>query len=164
MKIMKTKKNRNIYFSKIVLLLLILLFIALIGKLIYISLSKEIDGIDLKAYAEKRNTTKKILYAHRGNIYDKSGNYLASTVNSYTLIAYLSDTRTTNPNKPQHVVDKELTAQKLSEVFNKNGNKNMTYNYILERLNTENKYQVEFTYAKDISETLKQEIESLNLP
>ena len=161
---MKTKKNRNIYFSKIVLLLLILLFIALIGKLIYISLSKEIDGIDLKAYAEKRNTTKKILYAHRGNIYDKSGNYLASTVNSYTLIAYLSDTRTTNPNKPQHVVDKELTAQKLSEVFNKNGNKNMTYDYILERLNTENKYQVEFTYAKDISETLKQEIESLNLP
>lgn len=164
MKIMKTKKNRNIYFSKIVLLLLILLFIALIGKLIYISLSKEIDGIDLKAYAEKRNTTKKILYAHRGNIYDKSGNYLASTVNSYTLIAYLSDTRTTNPNKPQHIVDKELTAKKLSEVFNKNGNKNMTYDYILERLNTENKYQVEFTYAKDISETLKQEIESLNLP
>ena len=58
---MKTKKNRNIYFSKIVLLLLILLFIVLIGKLIYISLSKEIEGIDLKAYAEKRNTTKKIL-------------------------------------------------------------------------------------------------------
>ncbi len=161
---MKSKTNKNIYLSKLVLLFLSICFLALIGKLIYISLSKEIDGVDLKEYAEKRNTTKKILYAHRGNIYDKSGNYLASTVNSYTLIAYLSDTRTTNPNKPQHVVDKELTAQKLSEVFSKYGNKDMTYDYILERLNTENKYQVEFTYAKDISESLKLEIEALNLP
>ena len=136
----------------------------MIGKLIYISLSKNIDGIDLKEYAEKRNTTKKILYAHRGTIYDNSGNYLATTVNSYTLIAYLSESRTTNSNNPQHVVDKETTAKKLSEIFIKNGYKDMTYDYILERLNSNNKYQVEFAYAKDITETLKLEIEKLDLP
>ena len=161
---MQTKKLKNIQQSKLINFLMILCFVGAIGKLIYLSLAKNIDGIDLKEYAEKRNTTKKTLYAHRGTIYDNNGDYLAATVNSYTLIAYLSESRTTNPNKPQHVVDKETTAQKLSEVFQKNGYKDMTYDYIYDRLNTSNKYQVEFAYAKDITETLKLEIEKLNLP
>ena len=160
---MQTKKLKNIQLSKLITFLMILCFAGAIGKLIYLSLAKNIDGIDLKEYAEKRNTTKKTLYAHRGTIYDNNGDYLAATVNSYTLIAYLSESRTTNPNKPQHVVDKETTAQKLSEVFQKNGYKDMTYDYIYDRLNTSNKYQVEFAYAKDITETLKLEIEKLNL-
>ena len=161
---MQVKKIKNIHFSKLITLLITAAFIGAIGKLIYLSLAKNIDGIDLKEYAEKRNTTKKTLYAHRGTIYDNDGNYLAATVNSYTLIAYLSKSRTTNPNNPQHVVDKETTAKKLSEVFQKNGYTDMTYDYILERLNIANKYQVEFAYAKDITETLKLEIEKLNLP
>lgn len=161
---MQVKKIKNIHFSKLITLLITVAFIGAIGKLIYLSLAKNIDGIDLKEYAEKRNTTKKTLYAHRGTIYDNDGNYLAATVNSYTLIAYLSKSRTTNPNNPQHVVDKETTAKKLSEVFQKNGYTDMTYDYILERLNIANKYQVEFAYAKDITETLKLEIEKLNLP
>lgn len=161
---MQVKKIKNIHFSKLITLLITIAFIGAIGKLIYLSLAKNIDGIDLKEYAEKRNTTKKTLYAHRGTIYDNDGNYLAATVNSYTLIAYLSESRTTNPNNPQHVVDKETTAKKLSEVFQKNGYTDMTYDYILERLNIANKYQVEFAYAKDITETLKLEIEKLNLP
>ena len=161
---MQVKKIKNIHFSKLITLLITIAFIGAIGKLIYLSLAKNIDGIDLKEYAEKRNTTKKTLYAHRGTIYDNDGNYLAATVNSYTLIAYLSESRTTNPNNPQHVVDKETTAKKLSEVFQKNGYTDMSYDYILERLNIANKYQVEFAYAKDITETLKLEIEKLNLP
>ena len=116
---MQVKKIKNIHFSKLITLLITIAFIGAIGKLIYLSLAKNIDGIDLKEYAEKRNTTKKTLYAHRGTIYDNDGNYLAATVNSYTLIAYLSESRTTNPNNPQHVVDKETTAKKLSEVFQK---------------------------------------------
>ena len=161
---MQVKKIKNIHFSKLITFLITIAFIGAIGKLIYLSLAKNIDGIDLKEYAEKRNTTKKTLYAHRGTIYDNAGNYLAATVNSYTLIAYLSESRTTNPNNPQHVVDKETTAKKLSEVFQKNGYTDMSYDYILERLNIANKYQVEFAYAKDITETLKLEIEKLNLP
>lgn len=161
---MPKKRLKNIHLSKLITITIVIAFILVIGKLIYISLAKNIDGIDLKEYAEKRNTTKKILYAHRGTIYDNTGNYLATTVNSYTLIAYLSESRTTNPEKPQHVVDKETTAQKLSELFIKNGYKEMTYDYILERLNSTNKYQVEFAYAKDITETLKLEIEKLDLP
>ena len=161
---MQKRKLKNIHLSKLITFFIIIAFVLAIGKLIYISLARNIDGIDLKEYAEKRNTTKKILYAHRGTIYDSSGNYLATTVNSYTLIAYLSASRTTNPTKPQHVVDKETTAKKLSELFIENGYKDMTYDYILERLNSTNKYQVEFAYAKDITETLKLEIEKLDLP
>lgn len=161
---MQKRKLKNIHLSKLITFFIIIAFVLAIGKLIYISLARNIDGIDLKEYAEKRNTTKKILYAHRGTIYDSSGNYLATTVNSYTLIAYLSASRTINPSKPQHVVDKETTAKKLSELFIENGYKDMTYDYILERLNSTNKYQVEFAYAKDITETLKLEIEKLDLP
>ena len=161
---MQKRKLKNIHLSKLITFFIIIAFVLAIGKLIYISLARNIDGIDLKEYAEKRNTTKKILYAHRGTIYDSSGNYLATTVNSYTLIAYLSASRTINPDKPQHVVDKETTAKKLSELFIENGYKDMTYDYILERLNSTNKYQVEFAYAKDITETLKLEIEKLDLP
>lgn len=159
---MKNKKNVRI--NSIIIILIVAFFLACIVKLSYISLAKTIDGVDLKAYAAQITTTKKTLYASRGSIYDVNGNYLAQTVNSYTLIAYLSDSRTTNPNKPKHVIDKEMTAQKLSEVFLAAGNNDMTYDYILERLNLTGKYQVEFAGAKDITETLKIQIQNLNLP
>ena len=58
---MQTKKLKNIQLSKLITFLMILCFVGAIGKLIYLSLAKNIDGIDLKEYAEKRNTTKKIL-------------------------------------------------------------------------------------------------------
>jgi len=156
------KKNK--FFTMLTILGITICFIAIIVKLSYINISDTIDGVDLVEYANNRNTTKKTLYASRGSIYDSKGNYLAQTVNSYTLIAYLSKSRTTNENNPQHVVDKENTAKKLSELFIQNGYEDLTYEYILSRLNTENVYQVEFRGAKDISESLKRKIEELNLP
>lgn len=122
-------------------------------------MSTEVDNINLAEFASKRNTVKKTLYASRGNIYDVHGDIIAQNVNSYTLIAYLSEKRTTNPDKPQHVVDKEGTAKALSEVLD------MEYEYALERLNTQNAYQVEFGVSgKNLSENKKVEIEALDLP
>ncbi len=152
------KKKRVIKVHKPIVFIMALLFIFIIIKLCYVGLSSEVDGINLKEFASNRNTKEETLYASRGDILDKNGDVLATTVNSYTVIAYLSDSRTTNPNKPEHVVDKEYTAKCLSELLGAD------YDYILDRLN-QNKYQVQFgSKGENITESLKNKIEALQLP
>lgn len=139
--------------------IILLLFCMIILKVSYISLRKKVDGVDIKKFADNRNTQEDVLYAKRGTIYDKNGEVLAQTVNSYTLIAYLDPKRSENEKKPQHVVDKEYTAQVLSEHLNTDKEQ------ILKQLNKENKYQVEFgTPGRNLSELKKTEIENLELP
>ena len=142
---------------RILIFIVTFLFIAIIIRLSYVALSPNIDGINLKEFASNRNTKEEAIYAKRGAIYSKDGKTLASMVNSYTLIAYLSPSRTKDASDPQHVVDKEGTAKILSEKLG------LSYDYLLERLNT-NAYQVEFVGAKNISESKKNEIEALKLP
>jgi penicillin-binding protein 2B len=152
------KKKRVIKVHKPIVFIMALLFVFIIIKLCYVGLSSEVDGINLKEFASNRNTKEETLYASRGDILDKNGDVLATTVNSYTVIAYLSDSRTTNPNKPEHVVDKEYTAKCLSELLGAD------YDYILDRLN-QNKYQVQFgSKGENITESLKNKIEALQLP
>lgn len=153
-------KQRRITLRRpgIINVIILLLFCGVIAKVLYIGLSKTVDGIDIKKFADNRNTQEDILFAKRGTIYDKNGEVLAQSVNSYTLIAYLSEKRTEDPNKPQHVVDKEHTAQVLSEHLNADKDQ------ILKQLNKD-KYQVEFGAAgRNLSELKKTEIESLDLP
>ncbi len=143
---------------RVLIFMVAFLFLAIIVRLSYIALSKNIDGINLKEFANNRNTKTEIIYAKRGNIYDKDGNNLAITVNSYTLIAYLAESRTTDPKKPQHVVDKEKTAKALSETLD------LDYEKVLNTLKQEGKYQVEFAGAKDLTESEKNKVLALDLP
>ena len=153
------KKRSCVKINKIIVLAFFCAFIAAIIKLEYVAIVTNVDGTNLKEFVSNRNTTKKTLYASRGNIYDVNGDAIAQNVNSYTLIAYLSESRTTNPDKPNHVVDKEGTAKALAEVLN------MDYNYVLGRLNVKGAYQVEFgTKGRNLSENKKQEIDALALP
>lgn len=138
----------------------IFLFIILILYIqyCYLSLSDKIYGIDMKKFASNRNTVNNVLVAKRGTIYDKDGNVLALNTNSYTMIAYLDSNRTKNIADPKHVVDKEYTATKLSQVLDAD------YDYILKRLNSKSK-QVEFgTIGRNITELKKLAIEDLRLP
>ena len=82
--------------NKLIFIIGLLLFCAIIARLIYLNLSTEIDGINLKNFAKNRNTTKETLYATRGTIYDKNEEILAQTVDSYTMIAYLDKSRSKN--------------------------------------------------------------------
>lgn len=132
--------------------------LVLYTQLCYLSLSPKIYGIDMDKFAKARNTVSKTLYAKRGTIYDKDGNTLALNVYSYTVVAYLSDTRTTNPKNPKHVVDKKMTAEKLAPILN------MTSEYIERLLNTD-AYQVELgPGGRGITELKKEEIQELELP
>lgn len=153
-------KQRRITLRRpsIINVIILLLFCLIILKVLDISLSKKVDGIDIKKFADNRNTQEDILYAKRGTIYDSNGEVLAQSVNSYTIIAYLSPKRTEDESKPMHVVDKELTAQALSEHLG------IDKEQILNQLNKD-KYQVEFgSKGRNLSELKKAEIEALDLP
>lgn len=153
------KKRNNIRYSKTVIIISLLLFVAMIGRVTQLALAKEIDGINLQALANKRTTKTETLPAKRGSIYSVNGDVLAQNVSSYKLIAYLDEKRTTKKSKPEHVVDKEKTAKELAPILN------MTEEEILKYLNKENVYQTEFgSHGKGLNELTKKQIEDLNLP
>ncbi len=155
----KRKRKNNIKYSKIVILGSLLLFCLMIGRIIQLGLSSEIDGTNLKELASNRTTRTDIISAERGSIYSSNGDILAQNVASYKLIAYLDPKRTTNKKKPQHVVDKEDTATKLAPIIG------MEKDEVLKYLNKENVYQTEFGIkGKGLNELTKKKIEALNLP
>ena len=155
----KRKKKNNIRYSKIFILASLFLFCLMIFRLVQLGTSKTIDGINLKELASNRTTRTDIIYANRGSIFSSDGDVLAQNVASYKLIAYLDPKRTTNEKKPQHVVDKEDTANKLAPILG------MEVGDVLGYLNKENVYQTEFgTHGKGLNELTKKQIEDLNLP
>lgn len=145
------KKRVTIKISKFIILVVAFLFVAIICKLSYVVLSDKVDGINLKDKSASISTVKKTLYADRGNIYDINGEELASTVNSYTVIAYLNSNKT-------NVSDKEKTAKELAPILN------MTEEKLIELLNKK-LYQVELRPGGyGITEVVKARIERLELP
>ena len=152
------KKKATVKISKLIILIVVFLFVAAVVKLSYIVLSDDVDGVDLQAMSASITTTEEVLYANRGNIYDVNGELLATTVNAYTVIAYLDEDRTTDSENPRHVVDKEATAAALAPLLE------MTEERILELLNKD-AYQVELgPGGRGITEVLKKAIEELELP
>lgn len=127
-------------------------------QLFRLSAFAKVDNINMERFAKMRNTENRKIYATRGTIYDKDGNTLALNVASYTVIAYLDESRTTNPKYPYHVIDKETTAELLAPILN------MDASYILNLL-SKKLYQVELgPGGREISELKKDEIIDLNLP
>lgn len=154
------KKNSRIFsIIKISKIATIFLFVVILVKLTYVAISPKVDGIDLNTFALSRTTATKTIEASRGTIYDINNEVLATNVRSYTVIAYLDESRTSDEANPRHVVDKETTAEKLSPLIN------MTPEQILKLLNTKNVYQVELgPGGRNITELIKEEIEALDLP
>ena len=144
-----------------IFLVFFFIIIVLFARYCYLALSPEINGRNIKVFAANRNTVSRILTAKRGTIYDMSGNVLAQTVSSYTLIAYLDEERSTK-TQINHVKDIDSTAKALAPVLGADAEslKNM-----LQKGKEEGKYQIEFgTAGKSLTELKKSEIEELNLP
>lgn len=151
------KRKSSVHYNlKLIMLAVSFLFVFIVIKLIYVAVSNQVDGIDLAAFASNRNTEEKTLYASRGTIYDRNGEILAINTNSYTVIAYLSEARTTDSNNPEHVVDKEMTAEVLAPILGK------SKETLLALLNRENLYQIEL--QRGVSEVEKNQILALDLP
>jgi len=156
---MKTKSTKKTWkFPKVVFSVFFVFIVLLIIQFAYLSLAPSIYGINMTSFAQNRNTVHKVLSASRGTIYDMDGNALALNVSSYTVVAYLDSKRTTNPKRPQHVVDKEATAKALSPILD------MSEESLLTLLNSD-LYQVELgPGGRGITELKKEEIENLELP
>ena len=168
----KNKKNQNqnpnknkkfvdqkIKVANFILIFILLVLIGIFVRAAMLSLSEEVDGKNLKQFAAARTTQRDTILAKRGTIYDNSGEALAQNVYSYTLIAYLSESR----GEGNYVKDKEKTAKALATVIS------MDESRILKLLNSTNKkgeslYQTEFGSAgKGLTELTKDKIEALNL-
>ena len=168
------KKIKTIRINTIFILAVVFIFLCLIFKLVWIGTGNiMVKGKTLSDFASDRDTVKRVTTAPRGTIYSADKEILAKNVNSYTVIAILDENRTKDPENPYHVVDKKLTASKLSPIIN------MSEERILGLLNTKIKscdkngkncemvspYQVELgPGGRGISELTKDTIEALELP
>lgn len=121
-----------------------------------------VRGENLSDIADKKYKVDRILEPNRGKIYDRNGNVLADNIESYKLIAVVSDKASEgikDESKYKHVTDFEKTADELSKYIN------LDKDSILKILNTKNVYQVEFgSYGRDIAVETKRKIEELQLP
>lgn len=154
---MKNKGQNKLINLFIVIALFSFCFI--IYRVSFLTISEKVDGVNLKEFASNRSIVSKKIYAKRGNIYDQNGETLATTVSSYTLIAYLDPSRSEGESKLYHVKDKKTTAKKLATVLK------MKEKDIYNILNQKDRYQVEFGSAgKGLTELEKEKIEKLNLP
>ena len=153
------KNNNIVRVNKLYLFCLILLFLVLIGRVLYLCLVDfKVNDSTISAFIKSRNIEEQILYPERGTIYDKEGNALAQNVSSYKIIAYLSPERSKNSTTPKHVVDVNFTANALSPLLNTDAD-------VLKGYLSKSAYQVELGVGgKDLSEIQKEEIEKLNLP
>ena len=160
---MNTKKRKKLIWTlpKKTFCFFLLCIFYLYAHLLYLSISPNIYGKNMKEFASTRNTVRKTIEASRGSIYDTNLNALALNVTSYTLIAYLDEKRSDN-NNLNHVADIDDTADKLASVLDADSDKIKS---ILENGKEKNRYQVEFgSIGSGITELKKDEIESLNLP
>lgn len=155
----KNKNDNEVKINNLALVCAILAFILLMARIGYLSLSDEVDGVNLQKFATTRTTRKIVLPAKRGTIYDSNNNIIGQDVSSYTLIAYLDPSRTIKESDPKHVVDKENTALVLSAIID------LDYETILKYLSKENVYQTEFgPKGKGLNELTKDRIKNAKLP
>lgn len=151
------KNRRNM--TKIMMLLTGLTFLLFTYRFSSIMITKKVNGENLSEHVNNLYTRSSILAAKRGSIYDIGGNPIAMDATSYSLLGVLTDEWNEDKENPQHIIDKEKTAQVLSTHID------MSKTEILNILQQENVNQVEFGKAGvHLSYSKKAEIEKEKLP
>ena len=104
--------------NKLIIIFTFFLFAVLIVRLCYLCLvDYKVGDSTIAAFIKNRNTTEEVIMPRRGTIYDIQGDVLANDVISYTIIAYLSDTRVDAKGNKNYVEDIEDTSTKLASVL-----------------------------------------------
>uniref|UniRef100_UPI0037364431 penicillin-binding transpeptidase domain-containing protein n=1 Tax=Metabacillus halosaccharovorans TaxID=930124 RepID=UPI0037364431 len=154
-----TQKNKNMNRGAAFLALIFgVLFFTIFIRFFYIQSTGSVHGQALAAKAEELYESQRTIEAKRGSILDRKGEVIAEDKSSYKLVAILDDKITTDPDNPQHVVDVQETAEKIAPLIDMEVNE-------VEEILSKDLYQVEFGSAgRDISHTLKEKIEELELP
>ncbi len=159
---MKKAKKININKVKSNFLMFIFvpaLFIIFVIRVLYLCIADyQVGDSTITAFIKNRNTEEEVILPTRGSILDANGNILAEDVASYSVIAYLSESRSENSDTPQHVVDPSATAKALAPYIDMDVE-------ILTNLLSKDAYQVELgPGSRNLSQIQMEEIKSLNLP
>ncbi|MFL2104355.1 penicillin-binding transpeptidase domain-containing protein [Desemzia sp. FAM 23991] len=150
-------KNRKLI-SILLFFACIVIYAIFAGRFSYIMVKGEVNGENLETNVNNLYTRSSVLEANRGTIYDVGGNPVAMDATSYSLYAVLTDEWSNNKKNPQYVVDKEKTAETLSQYIS------MSEEEILQKLN-QDLSQVEFgTAGKNLTYDIKSDIEAADLP
>ncbi|MFC3882677.1 penicillin-binding protein [Bacillus songklensis] len=155
---LNNKKNTS-RGAAILILIFATLFFVLIARFFYIQATGKAEGQALAAIAQKNHTRQTVIEGKRGTIYDRKGLPVAHDTGAYTVVAILDPSQTKDPKKPMHVTNPEKTAKKLAPLLDMSEEK-------LEKLmSKKGRVQVELgPGGRDISNTLKNKIEDLELP
>ncbi len=145
-------EHRNINMLLMVAFTLATFFIVSL-RAYQISVQKNVNDVDLVQLNEKEFSRSSITSANRGTIYDKNGHPIAMDTTSYSLYAVLQDN-----GIEVAVQEPEYVSKRLSEILEIDRNK------ILDKLQTENVYQVELgSKSRQLSKEIKKQIEAANL-
>ncbi|MGX7111790.1 penicillin-binding transpeptidase domain-containing protein [Gemella cuniculi] len=151
-----SRERTKIVFFIIFVFFFVWILVINIGQMMLIG---TVRGQNLSELADKKYKIDSSLQPNRGKIYDRNGNILADNIESYKLVAVVSEKATEDDEHPRHVKDVDKTAEELSKFIKLDKSK------IKEILQKQGVYQVEFgTAGKDISVEVKKKIEELNLP
>ena len=137
----------------------IILFVIFALRIVYLCTTDYLIGDEtITAFIKNRNTEEEVILPKRGSILDHNGNILADDVASYTVIAYLDARRSEDSKEPLHVVDVDITAEKLAPYLNMDVE-------VLKILLKKEAYQVELgPGGRNLSQIQMEEIKNLNLP
>ena len=157
---MKKEINTNkIMVSKKVFVFVSFLLLIFIGRICYLCMvDYPVNDTTISAFIENRNIKEEIIEPIRGSIYDVNGNILAQEVASYTVIAYLDESRSENSKTINHVEDVNTTAATLAPYINMDVD-------TLVGLLSKDAYQVELgPGGRNLSQIQMEAIRDLNLP
>lgn len=135
------------------------LFCLFVARIIYLCTTDySVGDSTISAFIKNRNTEEEVILPKRGSILDSNGNVLAEDVASYTVIAYLDESRSEGSDIPLHVVDVDITAEKLAPLLEMDVE-------VLKVLLKKDAYQVELgPGGRNLSQIKMEEIKNLNLP
>ena len=125
---------------KIIILVTIILFVIIIGKVFYIQV---IDYKKLNKYATNLWSRNLPLAANRGIIYDRNGVELASNITTTSLILI-----------PNQIKDKESTARQLSDILNVDYND--MYNHVSKKTSIERVHPEGRNLSYDIADKINE--------
>ena len=159
---MKKIKKTNVNKIKVSFLMFVFVigqFIVFIARITYLCIADyKVGDSTITAFIKNRNTKEEVILPTRGSIMDTNNNILAEDVASYTVIAYLSESRSENSKTPKHVVDPAATAKTLAPYINMDET-------ILTNLLSKDAYQVELgPGSRNLSQIQMEKIKNLNLP
>ncbi|GAA0294225.1 penicillin-binding protein 2B [Gracilibacillus halotolerans] len=157
---MKTKTTK--WMPIVWMILFAIGFLIVFGRVLYIQVTGEVQGVSLTELAEEKRTNYYTIPAKRGTIFDRNGMPLAEDKIVYRLYAVLDEGQTINPEKPRHIVDIDEAADKIAPIIG------MEPSEMKRRMvegKEEERFQVEFSnYGKELTQTQKEEIEALEIP